>query len=112
MHQTLPYFEKQFPGLELSAVYDSNRPEEYSYEEEGLLAALFPQAAVAVVPVFEKLSQEEEMKLGSSGIRKKPVGKVWMRGACSYGCATVELVEFRVLKLNGDVVWEWKKDKK
>ncbi|KAI8909393.1 hypothetical protein DFJ77DRAFT_433484 [Powellomyces hirtus] len=109
MHQALPRFDKKFPGLELSAVFDMARPEEYVYKEEGLFASVMPSTAIVEVPIFEKLSQVEEAKLGGAGIRKKPVGKVQLKGACSLGCAKVELTEMRVLKNNGDVVWEWKK---
>ncbi|KAJ3055328.1 hypothetical protein HK097_010828 [Rhizophlyctis rosea] len=111
MHQALSRFEAQFPGLEMSAVFDTSRPEEYSYHEEGLLASILPSVAVAVVPVFEKLTEAEEAKLGGAGIRKKPVGKIEIRGSCSVGCAAVELKEMKVMKPNGDVVWEWKKSK-
>ncbi|KAJ3291527.1 hypothetical protein HK104_005990 [Borealophlyctis nickersoniae] len=109
MHQALIYLEKQFPGLELSPVYDANRPDEYSYQEEGLFSRFFPTAAVAEVPLFEKLREEEEARLGAAGIRKKPVAKAVLKGSCKVGCAAVELTEIKVLKLNGDVVWEWKK---
>ncbi|TPX69351.1 hypothetical protein SpCBS45565_g02496 [Spizellomyces sp. 'palustris'] len=109
MHQALPRFEKKFPGLEISAVYDANRPEEFKYEETGLFSSLMPSQAIVEVPVFEKLSETEEAKLGVSGIRKKPVGRVQLKGTCSIGCAKVELTEMRVLKNNGQVVWEWKK---
>ncbi|KAJ3157277.1 hypothetical protein HDU89_002689 [Geranomyces variabilis] len=109
MHQALPRFHRKFPGLELSPVFDMARPEEFGYREEGLFASVMPSTAVVEVPIFEKLSEMEEAKLGGAGIRKSPVGKAVLKGKCSLGCAKVDLVEITVFKMNGDIVWEWKK---
>jgi hypothetical protein len=105
MHQALKHFDKQFPGLEMSAVFvvGTNDPD-YVYYEKGLSA--WPTSAYVELPIFEKLSDAEEARLGNAGIRKKPVGKLVLEGNCSYGCASVKLTYMKVVKLDGKVVWE------
>ncbi|KAJ3006127.1 hypothetical protein HKX48_000293 [Thoreauomyces humboldtii] len=109
MHQALPRFDRKFPGLEISAVFDMARPLEFVYEESG--GFVMASEATVEVPVFERLDEVEEAKLGGAGIRKKAVGRVRIKGTCSLGCAKVEMTEMAVFKVNGDLVWEWKKKK-
>ncbi|KAI9105000.1 hypothetical protein DFS34DRAFT_576053 [Phlyctochytrium arcticum] len=109
MHQAFLRLEKKFPGLEISAVFDMTRPDQYTFKETGLFASVMPSGCEVEVPLFEKLSQTEEARMGAAGIKKTPVGKVWMRGECSLGCAKVDLLELIVKKNNGEVVWHWKK---
>ncbi|TPX74716.1 hypothetical protein CcCBS67573_g04027 [Chytriomyces confervae] len=132
MHQAVKLFEKQFDGLlEMSPVFvlpeDMPAPESYSkgasgdYDEEddptavhkqfsysesgGFFGGWASECAVKV-PVFEKLDDQEEARLGNAGIRKRPVGSLIMKGKCSYGCAVVQLMYMQVQKLDGSVVWE------
>ncbi|KAJ3202127.1 hypothetical protein HDU67_000786 [Dinochytrium kinnereticum] len=110
MHQALPVFDKTFPGLEMSPVFVMGHPE-YSYAETGLLSSVWATGATMELPIFERLSEEEEAKLGSSGIRKKPVGRLLLVGECEYGCAAVRLREMKVFKANGELLWEKKMGK-
>ncbi|KAJ3128925.1 hypothetical protein HK098_003022 [Nowakowskiella sp. JEL0407] len=88
-------------------------------ENNGSVSALFyPTECVASVPVFEKKGQREEALMGAAGIRKTPVGKLVMKGKCKFGCATVQLVEMWIEKINDmgtdgrsegpEKVWEWR----
>ncbi|KAJ1566468.1 hypothetical protein HK096_001349, partial [Nowakowskiella sp. JEL0078] len=118
MHQAMPLFDTQFPGLEISPVFvkpsitsrnqksttwltDNETSEDieshFEYSEDGgaVTAALYPTSCETVVPVFERLAQVEEARLGAAGIRKRPVGLLKMRGKCKLGCAAVELVELK-----------------
>ncbi|KAJ1568579.1 hypothetical protein HK405_000380, partial [Cladochytrium tenue] len=81
---------------------------EFAYAESGVLAPAWPTAARAEVPLFERLSEQEEASLGSAGVRKQPVGKLVMIGTCTYGCAKVRLRELRVYSAEGRLVWEQK----
>lgn len=38
--------------------------------------------------------------------RKSSVGRLELTGECEYGCAKVRMKRLRVLKINGDLVWE------
>ncbi|KAJ3091141.1 hypothetical protein HK102_001555 [Quaeritorhiza haematococci] len=87
-----------------------NREPGYSYKETGAFSAYWPTGCVVEVPVFEKLDQAEEARLGIVGIKKTPVAKLILVGDCQYGCAKVTLMEMRLLKLDGEFVWEWKKE--
>jgi hypothetical protein len=114
MHQAYDIFEKAFPLLEMSAVY-SIEGDDFGYEESpadpnALSSQLFskvfgPSQAQVKLPVYEKLSQAEEERLGTAGIRKSPVGHLILRGECKVGCAQVRLVYIELRKMNGDVVW-------
>ncbi|KAJ3095809.1 hypothetical protein HK100_005727 [Physocladia obscura] len=79
---------------------------EFGYQESGGFFGSWATAVEVKVPVFEKLPEEEESRLGSAGIRKKPVGSLIMKGKCTYGCAVVKLMNLQVRKLDGDLVWE------
>ncbi|KAJ3181037.1 hypothetical protein HDU85_003739 [Gaertneriomyces sp. JEL0708] len=109
IHQATPKLDAKFPGLEISPIFDINQPQDYKYEEESTFLSIMPSYALVEVPMYEKLSSLEEAKLGVSGLKKNPVGKAVLKGSCSLGCAKVTLVEIKLLKLNGDLVWEWKK---
>ncbi|KAI8620535.1 hypothetical protein BC830DRAFT_1098725 [Chytriomyces sp. MP71] len=132
MHQAVKIFDKQFDGLlEMSPVFvlpeDMPSPESYSkgtsgdteteddptavhkqfsYTESGGLLGSWASACTVKVPVFEKLDEQEEARLGNAGIRKRPVGSLIMEGKCTYGCAAVQLMHMQVQKLDGSVVWE------
>ena len=115
MNQAIPIFNTKFPGLEVSAVFAPGMPG-HVYEEQGGIGSLYPTRCVAEVPVYEKLHEEEEKRLGSAGIRKKPVGILVSRGECKYGCASVVLCELEVLKYTDEgeldrlnPIWVWKK---
>ncbi|KAJ3109912.1 hypothetical protein HDU96_007055 [Phlyctochytrium bullatum] len=105
MHQAIPHFERQFPGLEMSAIFATNHPD-FDYEEKGLLSTLWPTRAVVTVPIFERLPEEEEAKLGGAGIRKNPVGRIVLEGSCQYGCATVKLASIKVFTMENELKWE------
>ncbi|KAJ3229786.1 hypothetical protein HDU78_008826, partial [Chytriomyces hyalinus] len=132
MHQAVKLFDKQFDGLlEMSPVFvlpeDMPAPESYSkgasgdydeeddptavhkqfsYSESGAFFGGWASECAVKVPVFEKLDDQEEARLGNAGIRKRPVGSLIMKGKCSYGCAVVQLMYMQVQKLDGSVVWE------
>jgi hypothetical protein len=57
------------------------------------------------------LEVEEEKRLGQNGIKKNPVGYAHLTGKCEYNCARVRLLGIKVVKLNGDLVWEWDSNK-
>jgi len=109
--QAYPIFNSEFPGLELSPVFVSEH-KDFSYEEGGWLSPLFPSWAEARLPVYPVLPPEEEAKLGMAGLKKRPVGYVYIKGDCKYGCAMVSLSSIRLEKINGDVVWEWHRESK
>ncbi|KAJ3103020.1 hypothetical protein HDU97_010458 [Phlyctochytrium planicorne] len=105
MNQAIGVFEKQFPGLEMSPIFIHGHPE-FVYKETGMLPSLWPTGAIVEVPIFEKLSDAEEARLGGAGIRKRPVGKLVLMGECQYGCAAVKLLEMKVYKADGTLFWE------
>ncbi|KAJ3065644.1 hypothetical protein HDU98_010969 [Podochytrium sp. JEL0797] len=129
MHQAVKLFDAQFSSLlEMSAIFvlpedvpdrgaysngmadeedeESLMREEFAYKESGGFFGSWASGVEVTVPVFEKLSETEESRLGNAGIRKKPVGSLVMQGKCSYGCAVVQLMHMQVKKLDGNVVWE------
>ncbi|KAJ3021445.1 UNVERIFIED_CONTAM: hypothetical protein HDU68_009620 [Siphonaria sp. JEL0065] len=129
MHQAVKIFDPQFNDLlEMSPVFvlpenvpdrgaysngnapddsdESDMVKEFGYNETGGFLGSWASGVEVKVPVFEKLTQTEESRLGNAGIRKKPVGALVMKGKCSYGCAVVQLMHLQVLKLDGTVVWE------
>ncbi|ORY49860.1 hypothetical protein BCR33DRAFT_649159, partial [Rhizoclosmatium globosum] len=100
MHQAAKIFDKQFDSLlEMSAVF-SRMIKEFGYSESGGFLGTWATGVEVIVPVFEKLSETEEARLGSVGIRKRPVGSLKMKGKCTYGCAVVQLMHMQVLKLD------------
>ncbi|TPX32518.1 hypothetical protein SmJEL517_g04346 [Synchytrium microbalum] len=104
MRQAEPIFNKHFPGLELSPVFVMDGIN-FGYTEQSILG--WASTATVEVPVYERLSQTEEVRLGTSGLRKGAVGKAYITGGCSYGCAKVVMSEIKVVKMNGEVVWHW-----
>ena len=110
MHQAYDLFESAFPGLEMSSIFNVDHAD-FNYVEhaDGLLAFFGPSAASVTVPVFERLSQVEEERLGTAGIRKTPVGSLIITGRCQLGCAKVTLEEMTLMKSNGDIVWTYEK---
>jgi hypothetical protein len=91
----------------MSAIFVSDSPDhpEYVYREGGVLKSIWPTSVEVEIPIFERLTDAEEARLGNAGIRKKPVGKLVMHGECQYGCAMVTLKDLKVLKTNGEEVW-------
>jgi hypothetical protein len=109
MRQASPVFDAQFPGLEMAAIYVPNHPD-FVYTETSavpLLQLLYPTGCTVEVPVFQRLSDREEAELGHSGVRKKPIGRVVIRGECRYACSQVLMVEMTVVRGDGTVVWTW-----
>ena len=49
--------------------------------------------------------RQKFMKIGVI-CRKSSVGRLELTGECEYGCAKVRMKSLRVLKINGDLVWE------
>ncbi|KAL3896476.1 MAG: hypothetical protein SGCHY_004046, partial [Lobulomycetales sp.] len=95
--------------LEVSGVF-VNDDKEFSYEETGWLKdILYASGCRVSCPVYEKLSQVEEARLGNAGIRKESVGQLDLVGRCLYGCASVELEEMTLRKPDGVVVWQWRR---
>lgn len=70
LHQSHNLFTNQFPGLEMSPVFAINYSDEFTYKETGMFADYgWPTGCIVTVPVFERLSKEEEVRLGNNGIR-------------------------------------------
>ncbi|RKO99411.1 hypothetical protein CXG81DRAFT_7177, partial [Caulochytrium protostelioides] len=101
MFQALPPLDERFPGLQLAPVFDPKDPE-FAFEELGWLAPFYPSSAKVTAPMYEKLSEAEESKLGGSNIKKQSVGKMVAYGTCKMGCASVQLLRVQIFKLNGD----------
>ncbi len=93
----------------MSPVFIMDHPD-FRYDEFGLLKALWIDRVEIELPVFERLDDKEEAKLGANGIRKSPVGSVVLVGRCSLNCAKVQLVCMQVKKKDGTIVWEWTPD--
>jgi hypothetical protein len=109
MHQAHPIFKSAFPGLEMSPMFHMDHPD-YAYTEHHhqlLSRFLGADEASVQVPVFERLSEKEELRLGSSGLEKKPVGRLLIKGECRMGCAQVQLTHLELFKQqDGKKVWE------
>lgn len=103
MSQAYAPFSAKYPGLELSGVYVIN-DKDYSYKEQGWPLA---SSCSVIVPVYEKLSDIEEQRLGNAGIKKDVVARMHIQGECKYGCASVLLKKIQLCKLDGSVVWSW-----
>lgn len=91
----------------MSGVYVNDNPE-FSFEETGVLKTLlFPSGCRVTCPVFERLQQKEEERLGNAGIRKSPVGQLELVGECKWGCAQVVLKGMILRRNDGTEVWTW-----
>ncbi|KAJ3386515.1 hypothetical protein HDU92_002425 [Lobulomyces angularis] len=108
MNQASKIFDKEYPGLEISPVFVINEPN-FLYEELGVFKYYFPSGCIVKVPVYEKLTQVEEERLGTNGIKKKPVGILVLLGDCEVGCAKVTLKEIRLENFKEQVIWRWNK---
>eukprot|EP00842_Homolaphlyctis_polyrhiza_P000540 jgi/Hompol1/1487/HPOL_005612-RA len=113
MAQAIAPFESVFPGLQISPVFAPGIGG-HVYEESGGIMGVYPTLAVVELPVFERLSQKEEERLGIAGIRKSAVGVLRMTGDCKYGCASVKLATMTLYALLEDgsldrqnPVWTW-----
>lgn len=98
------------PNLDDHDKYTHDNYSEYNYREFGGMfpfERLFPSNCEVIVPIFEKLSQLEEARLGEAGITKPVIGRLKIIGECSTGCAKVRLQKMILYKLNGEIVWTW-----
>jgi hypothetical protein len=73
LSQTQDVFEREFPGLETGVALVPGKPLN-EYTEHWFSTARLQ------VPVYEKLVEEEEKRLGMNGIEKKPVGYLLVQG--------------------------------
>jgi hypothetical protein len=112
IHQSIPYFDKKFPGLEIAGAFV---PDEigHSYKESKVLG-LYATACTVTIPVYQKLSKQEEERLGKAMLKKIPVGHLVLEGDCKVGCAAATLTTIKLYKLDADqnpdlesLVWEW-----
>jgi hypothetical protein len=118
IHQSIPYFEKKFPGLEVSGVYSPGEPG-HTYVESGKILGLYPTKCTVTIPIYEKLSKEEEERLGKAMIKKDAVAHLILHGECKVGCATATLSSIRIYKLDANqntdlsaLVWSWNKEER
>ncbi|KAL2917715.1 hypothetical protein HK105_202588 [Polyrhizophydium stewartii] len=109
----MPVVADAFPGLEISAVFAPGLGG-HVYLETGGIMGFYPTQAVVEIPMFERMSREEEERLGSAGISKQAVGILRATGECKYGCATVRLTDLALYPLDQDgtldrerPVWTW-----
>lgn len=89
----------------MSAVYIDGQ-DYYRYSEEGLM---WPNACTVTIPVYKKLEQVEDARMGVNGIKKKEVGYLEMRGECKFGCAASTLVSLKLVAIGAEesVIWTW-----
>lgn len=90
--------------------YTEDHFDEYNYREYGgyfPFERMFPGNCEVIVPIFEKLSELEEARLGEAGLAKPIVARMRIRGECSAGCAKVRMQSLELYKLDGEVVWTW-----
>lgn len=77
------------------------------------MSSLWPSSVEITVPVYERLNDVEEARLGNAGIKKGVVGWLLLRGECRWGCAKVWLTGMKLMRgkiSDGEIVWEWKKE--
>lgn len=114
IHQATPLLNKQFPGLEISGIFAPGN-DGHSYSETTTLG-IYPTACKVTIPIYERLSEQEEERLGKALLMKPIVGMLVMFGKCNAGCATASLQSLVVYKVTKDkkidyenVVWKWNK---
>jgi hypothetical protein len=112
IHQSIPYFDKKFPGLEIAGAFVPGETL-HSYVEQKVMG-LYATSCKVTIPVYEKLSKQEEERLGKAMLKKPAVGLLVLEGDCKVGCATVQLTSIRLYKLDQDKnpvmehpIWEW-----
>ena len=116
IHQAYPHFAKAFPGLELSPAFSPGKEKGHFYEEKGGLFGIYPTSCKIGIPIFERLSQLEESRIGQALLMKPVVAYLILIGDCTVGCAAANLSEMVLLKVDEEKnprfdssVWEWKR---
>jgi hypothetical protein len=108
IHQSIPYFQRQFPKLEISGVFAPGE-EYHTYTETGQTFGIYPTGCTVTLPIFEMLSIEEEERMGKALLKKQVVGVVVIEGECKAGCATASVKSIKVYKMNTSLVPEYEK---
>ena len=103
LHQGNIIFEQEYPGLCVSPYFKPTLPG-HEYRENGYF---YPTEAEMMIPVYEKVSNEEEERLGSLGLSTAQVGYLKLKGKCKIGCASVTLVQMELLSLDHELIWKW-----
>ena len=115
LDQANSIFKDNFPGLELSGVFNPGQTG-HSYSESGTILSWYPQSCQVEIPVYQVLSKKEEETLGKALVKKPIVGILRLEGDCKVGCAKVTLKKLTLFKVNlskepdySAVVWTWTK---
>jgi hypothetical protein len=98
--QAVSHFQKHYPGLEISASFSPGKAAEHFYKEEGGFLGLFPTRCVVGIPVFEKLDELEESRLGQALLMKPIVGHLVLEGKCKMGCASATLSSLSLYRVD------------
>jgi hypothetical protein len=113
IHQSIPYFQAQFPKLEVCGVFAPSE-EFHEYIETGHTFGVYPTGCRISIPIYEKLSIEEEERLGKALLKKPVVGVMVIEGECKVGCATATIKSINVYRLNSlkkpdyeKPIWSW-----
>ena len=108
--QSLPVFEAKFKDKLVVSPSFSPGKLNHNYFEKGFL---IPNACVVEIPVYEKLEEEEEKRLGKLLIEKLIVGHLVVEGVCKLGCASVTMRSVKLFKVDanqkptGEPIWEY-----
>lgn len=113
IHQAYPRFSKAFPGLELSPAFSPGKDGHF-YKEEGGLFGIYPTSCKVGIPIYERLSQLEESRIGQALLMKPVVAILILTGECSVGCASASLSRMELFKVDeaknprsDALVWMW-----
>lgn len=90
--------------------------EGHTYQESGGFAGVYPTKCQVGIPIFERLSQLEEARIGQALLLKPAVAHLVLKGDCKVGCATASLSEMELFKVDQEKkpiweksVWKWTK---
>jgi hypothetical protein len=111
--QSISLFEAKFKDkLLISPVFKPGSLN-HIYTEKGII---IPSRCSVELPVYEKLPEEEEKRLGKLLIEKQIVGHLVIRGDCKLGCASVTMTSIQLFKVDkdskpyGTPIWEYRRE--
>lgn len=114
IHQASPLFYQEFPGLTLAPSFAPKKQLNHTYEETGGILGIYPTGCELGIPVYEKLTEIEETRLGKALLAKPSVAHLVIKGSCKVGCATAFLTEMKLFKVDSEKgilyespVWNW-----